>query len=94
MSGRVTRFLGDSPLRVFLRLLVLSFVVGLVLSVLNVRPWQIYRWLENLVERVWSMGFEFLGDAMEYLVLGALIVIPIFLLMRLLKLAGGARRSD
>ena len=95
MSGRVTRFLGDSPLRVFLRLLVLSFVVGLVLSVLNIRPWQIYRWIEDVIEQIWSMGFEFLGDAAEYLVLGALIVVPIFLLMRLFRLGtGGGRRSE
>ena len=37
MSG-LTRFLGDTPLRVFIRLLVLSFIVGLVLSALNIRP--------------------------------------------------------
>ena len=95
MSGRLTRFLGDSPLRVFVRLVALSFLVGLVLSVLNIRPWQIYRWIERFIERIWSMGFEFLGDAMEYLVLGALIVVPIFLLMRLFKIgSGGARRSE
>ena len=95
MSGRLTRFLGDSPLRVFLRLVALSFLVGLVLSVLNIRPWQIYRWIERFIERIWSMGFEFLGDAMEYLVLGALIVVPIFILMRLIRLgSGGSRRSE
>ena len=31
----LTRFLGDTPLRVFIRLLVLSFIVGLVLSALK-----------------------------------------------------------
>jgi hypothetical protein len=95
MSGRVTRFLGDTPFRVFVRLLLLSFLVGLALSMLNVRPWQIYRWLERLIERVWTMGFDVLRDAAEYLVLGALIVVPIFILMRLMRLATGAgRRSD
>ncbi len=94
MSGRLTRFLGDTPLRVFFRLLVLSFLVGLVLSVLNIRPFQIYRWIERLIERVWDMGFDLLGDAAEYLILGALVV-PIFLLMRLFRLGSGAgRRSE
>ena len=36
------------------------------------------------------MGFAFFGDALEYLLIGALIVVPIFLLMRLLKLGGAA----
>ena len=91
MSGRVNRFLGDTPLRVFFRLLVLSFLVGLVLSVLNIRPWQVYRWLEALIEHVWSMGYAVLGNAAEYLVLGAVIVVPIFVLMRLFRIGSGGR---
>ena len=94
MSGRVTRFLGDTPLRVAARLLVLSFIVGLVLSVLNIRPWEVWRWVERAVERIYNMGFAFFIDALEYLVAGALIVVPIFIIMRLLKLGGSARRSD
>ncbi len=91
MSERVNRFLGDTPLRVLVRLLVLSFLVGLVLSALNIRPLQILGWIERLVERIWSMGFAFLGEAGEYLVVGAVIVVPIFLLIRLLR-SGGSRR--
>ncbi len=91
MSQRLNRFLGDTPLRVALRLLVLSFVVGLVLSVFNIRPVQIYRWVENVVWRIYDMGFGFLEEAVEYLVIGALIVVPVFLVVRLLKLGGGRR---
>ena len=94
MSGRLTRFLGDTPLRVFIRLVVLSFVVGLVLSALDIDPVEILWWIELLAERAWSMGFAFFGNALEYLIIGALIVVPIFLLMRLLKLGGGGRRAE
>jgi hypothetical protein len=38
------------------------------------------------------MGFAFLGDALEYLLVGALVVVPIFLLMRVLKV--GNRRAE
>jgi len=93
MSERLTRFLGDTPLRVFVRLLVLSFIVGLVLSVLNIHPYDVYFWVERLIVRIYDMGFRFIFDALEYLVLGALIVVPIFLLARFLKL-GGRRRAE
>jgi hypothetical protein len=93
MSQRLNRFLGDTPLRVALRLLVLSFIVGLVLSVLNVRPVQIYRWLERVVWRIYDLGFGFFEEAVEYLLIGALIVVPVFLVVRLLKL-GGRRRTE
>jgi hypothetical protein len=90
MSG-LTRFLGDTPLRVFVRLLVLSFIVGLVLSALNIHPVQIYRWVERAILHIYDMGFAFLGDALHYLLFGAMIVVPLFLLMRLFKLGGGRR---
>ena len=92
MSPQVTRFLGDTPLRVFFRLLVLSFIVGLVLSALNLHPYAIYRFLERWIESLWSLGFEAFADALQYLVIGALIVVPVFLLSRLLKL--GRRREE
>jgi hypothetical protein len=94
MLQRLTRFLGDTPLRVAARLLVLSFIVGLVLSALDIRPRQIWHWLERLVERIYNMGFAFFADALDYLVAGAMIVVPLFIVMRLLRLGGNARRSD
>jgi hypothetical protein len=93
MSQRLNRFLGDTPLRVFIRLVVLSFIVGLVLSALNIRPIQVYRWLERVIQRIYEMGFDFFGYALEYLVIGALIVVPVFIVIRLLKL-GGRRRAE
>lgn len=93
MSQRLSRFLGDTPLRVFVRLLVLSFVVGLVLSALNIRPLQIYRWIERAILRIYDMGFEVFREAFDYLLVGALIVVPVFLVMRLLKI-GGRRRAE
>jgi len=92
MSG-LTRFLGDTPLRVFIRLLVLSFIVGLVLSALGIRPIDIYWWIERTVRHIYDMGFAFFADSLNYLIAGALVVVPLFLLSRLFKL-GGRRRVD
>ena len=91
MQG-MTRFLGDTPLRVAIRLLVLSFVVGLVLSALGIRPYQIYGWVERAVLHIYDMGFAFFANSFDYLIAGALIVVPIFIISRLLKI-GGRRRA-
>ena len=93
MSDRLTQFLGDTPLRVFFRLLLLSFIVGLVLSVLNIQPFEILEWIERLILRIYDMGFAFIGDALEYLLVGALVVVPLVLLMRLLRFGSRGRRS-
>ncbi|SEQ64111.1 hypothetical protein SAMN05216548_106109 [Faunimonas pinastri] len=92
MSGRTAHFLGDNPIRVLLRLIVLSFVVGLVLSVLHIHPVDIYYWAEDMVYRIWNMGFGFIQGGLGYLVVGAVIVVPLFLLSRLLKVGSG--RAD
>jgi len=90
--NRLSQFLGDSPIRVFFRLLVLSFVVGLVLATLNIHPVQLYYWAERIVWRIWNMGFAFFDQALTYLAMGAVVVVPIFLLMRLFRV--GSRRAD
>ena len=91
MSANMTRFLGDTPFRVFIRLLVLSFIVGLVLATLEIHPFQILSWLERVFRRIWEMGFEAIERGFGYLILGALIVVPAFLIMRVIKLGGRGR---
>ena len=85
MSQRLNQFLGDTPFRVLIRLLALSFIVGLVLSVIGLHPFEIFEWMERVVQRIYNMGFDVIREAFEYLFLGALIVVPVFLIMRLVK---------
>ena len=94
MSPNLTRFLGDTPFRVFIRLLVLSFIVGLVLATPDIHPFEIFSWLERVTRRIWEMGFEAIERGLGYLLLGALIVVPAFLIMRVLKLGGRAGRPS
>lgn len=91
MSTRLNQFLGDTPFRVFIRLVALSFVVGLIMSVLDLYPLEIFNWLKRLIERIYEMGFEIFREALEYLVLGAMVVVPVFLIMRIVKM--GSRRG-
>lgn len=81
----LTRFLGDSPLRVIVKLLLVSFIVGFVMSAFHWTPWDIYYGLRDMVLRVWNMGFAALGDVLAYIVLGAAVVVPFFLILRLLS---------
>jgi len=91
MTG-LTRFLGDAPLRVAARLLALSFIVGLAFSALEIRPADLYWWAERTIHHIYDLGFAFFADSVQYLVAGALVVVPIFLLGRLLRL--GRRRIE
>lgn len=81
----IERFLGDSPLRILLKLLVLSFVVGIVMAAFDWTPWDIYYGVRNFVLRVWDMGFAALGRFGEYILVGAAVVIPAFIILRILS---------
>ncbi|MEL7526505.1 MAG: DUF6460 domain-containing protein [Pseudomonadota bacterium] len=82
----LSRFLGGSPAQVLLRLVFLSFVVGIILSALNLDPLDLVHMTVNFVERLWDMGFNAIGRLGNYLVVGAIVVIPIWLVMRLLAM--------
>lgn len=82
----IDRFLGDSPFRVFLKLLILSFIVGMVMAAFDWTPWDIYAALRDFALRIWYTGFDALGRFGDYLILGAAIVIPAFILIRLFSL--------
>ncbi|WP_316859002.1 DUF6460 domain-containing protein [uncultured Cohaesibacter sp.] len=85
-NSTLNRFFGGSPGPVILRLVGLSVVVGIVLSALNLHPRQILIYLRNFVQHIYYMGFDAIHWAVEYFLLGALIVIPIWIIIRLLKL--------
>lgn len=84
-------FLGGSPGGVLIRLLVLSLVVGIILSALGITPQNFFFQINVLLRRIYDLGFGAFQSVLEYLVLGAMVVVPIWLIARLLK---STRRPD
>lgn len=62
-----------------LKLLIYSFVVGFIMYSLEWSPGDILGWIANAVADVWSW---FSGSGLEYVLLGATIVVPVFLFSR------------
>lgn len=88
LMSTLTRFLGGSPLEVAVKLLIISFIVGIVMSALNIDPLDILNGIQNLIVRIYNLGWESIEWALRYLVLGAVVVIPIWLVLRVLKFTG------
>jgi hypothetical protein len=89
-NSGITRFIGGSPGRVAVQLIVVSFIVGVILSALGVSPFDIVNGLQRLARRIYEMGFDSVEWIFRYFLLGAVVVVPIWLIMRLLK---AGRRS-
>ena len=84
-SNSVTRFFGGPPLSVIFRLVLLSILVGVILKVLGLDPFNILRSIEHLIRMVWDMGFDAVVWLWRYFLLGAAVVVPIWLIMRLMR---------
>ena len=85
----VTRFFGGPPLTVLFRLALLSILVGLILDVLGFDPWNILDSLRRLIQHIWDLGFDAVRFLWRYLVLGAAVVVPIWLVLRLMRAPQG-----
>ena len=87
-SSALQRFIGGAPTAVFLRLLFVSLVVGALLVWLDIRPFEIFNALQRFVNRLWMMGWDAVRDVAQDILAGAVIVIPVWLVMRLFSMRG------
>ncbi len=81
-NENINRFFGGQPLAVVGRLILLSILIGVVLAAFGLDPWNIVESLRDLLRRIWSMGFDAIAWLWRYFLLGAAIVVPIWLIMR------------
>jgi hypothetical protein len=77
------RFLGGTPLSVAFRLILLSILVGVVLAAIGFDPWNILYSIRKLLQSIWDFGFDAVNWAWRYFLLGAVVVVPVWLLSRL-----------
>jgi len=88
-NGAMTKVFGGSPLGVLFRLVLVSILVGVVLAALGLDPFDIVHSIERLIREIWNMGFDAVRWLWRYFLLGAVIVIPIWIIMRIVNAPRG-----
>ncbi len=82
------RFFGGSPAEVILKLAIASVIIGVVLSFFGLNPNDLY----EAVMKLWRwISFDVLDKVLRYLALGAIIVVPLWLLSRVISIFGSER---
>lgn len=79
------RIFGGNPAAVLLRLVIISVIVGVVLKALGIRPQDLFYQFQEILRNLRFLGV----DAVQWFLLGAMIVFPVWLVVRLLKVIGG-----
>lgn len=84
-NEKLQQALGGSPGSVLLKLALLSLLVGVVLAAFGMTPWGFFHFVRDLFENLFGSGIEALHRVSGYIVSGAMIVLPLWLLIRLLS---------
>lgn len=74
-----------------LRLVVLSVVVGVAMSALNIHPNEIFGYIKRFVDWIYSLGFGAFEKAFQYFIVGAIVVIPVWLISKLVSSVGSKK---
>jgi len=74
-----------------IKLLVLSFVVGILLATFDVDPRQLLANFGETIEEIFAVITRFVEWSVKYVLLGAVVVIPIWLILFLLRKITGKK---
>jgi hypothetical protein len=78
------RILGGPPGAVLAKLVFMSVLVGAFLAILGITPPDLFQMMREVFHSVFGFGFEALREAGRYFLYGAMIVVPVWILLRLL----------
>ena len=75
---------GNGVFAVILRLAVISLIVGVVLSALGINASNLFNSLNIIARRIYDLGFGAFDWIIQYILVGAMVVVPIWLVARIL----------
>ncbi len=73
------------------KLLIFSLLVGIVLAWLNVGPQDVFQYGIENATKIFNWAVDLFGSALTYILLGAVVVLPIWLVFYLLRVFRGKR---
>lgn len=76
---------GDNVGATLLKLVLLSIVVGVVFSALGITPENLVERLAQIIRNLTNLSLDAINWALKYFLLGAVIVFPIWIVVRLLR---------
>lgn len=87
-------FLGGSIIGVLLKLAILSLIVGIVLTVFGVTPHNFFYVIDDVFRSIYDFVYAWSDWILGYMALGAMLVVPIWFILRLLRARDSRRSAD
>lgn len=73
------------------KLVLISFIVGLVISFFDINPRELLANFGETVQEIFALVARFIEWAVKYVLLGAIVVVPIWLIIFLIDKARGKK---
>ena len=90
-NNAIENFLGGAPMNVLARLFFISLVVGALMMWLELRPIDILNGVQAFFDRIAQLGFGAVRELGSYIMAGAIVVVPVWFVLRLISVAGMRR---
>lgn len=84
-SGKVA--MRNSVISTIVRLAILSLIIGFALAFFGIEPRNLVTALGSTVVEIYEIVLRFAQWAMKYILIGAVVVVPIWLVFFLIRLA-------
>lgn len=68
-----------------IKIILLCLVVGFIMTVLGLGPDTLWNWAIKLAENAFDLARTIVTDGLEYILVGAAVVIPIYLIIYLTR---------
>ena len=88
MDQFFNRLLGGPPLRVLIRLIFVSILVGVFLALFDLTPLALWRSVEIILRHLFAFSWDTLYEVGQYFVYGLCVVLPVWLVLRVLRIIG------
>ncbi|EJF83075.1 DUF6460 domain-containing protein [Bartonella rattimassiliensis] len=83
LSNSFYTFLGGTLSRISIQLLLLSFFMGIVMSFFGWTPRNFIQKIIDFFQYLWKTGLIILTNFFHIAMMGAIVVVPIFLILRI-----------
>jgi hypothetical protein len=87
------RIFGGPVVPTLLKLAGASVVVGLVFAAFGIDPMNLWLNFGETIQEAWRMLFDAINWSWQYAALGAIVVLPLWIIIRLLAAIGGKPRG-
>ncbi len=73
------------PIKTIIKLVLLSLVVGMVIVFFDITPLGFWEGAVSITEQAFEKAKAFISWAMIYIITGAFVVVPLYIISRIIK---------